>query len=171
VVVSSQFLIDSEASLKGVEARLNNEPAPTAANTAPAPQGEGQDRGDRSRHVTLSHGPIPSSEWGAMTMEFKLPPANGCRAAWRSATASTSSSTWTRPMARPQPRARCCRPKPHLPRSRKEEQVAMIAALIRWSIVNRFLVLLATRDRHRLGRVGSCSARRWTRCPTCRTCR
>jgi Cu(I)/Ag(I) efflux system membrane fusion protein len=34
VVVSSQFLIDSEASLKGVEARLNNQPAPTAANTA-----------------------------------------------------------------------------------------------------------------------------------------
>jgi Cu(I)/Ag(I) efflux system membrane fusion protein len=30
VVVSSQFLIDSEASLKGVEARLNNQPAPTA---------------------------------------------------------------------------------------------------------------------------------------------
>jgi Cu(I)/Ag(I) efflux system membrane fusion protein len=39
VVVSSQFLIDSEASLKGVEARLNVGPAPTAANTAPAPQG------------------------------------------------------------------------------------------------------------------------------------
>ena len=35
VVVSSQFLIDSEASLKGVEARLNVEPKPTAANTAP----------------------------------------------------------------------------------------------------------------------------------------
>ena len=29
VVVSSQFLIDSEASLKGVEARLNSEPVPT----------------------------------------------------------------------------------------------------------------------------------------------
>ena len=31
VVVSSQFLIDSEASLKGVEARLNVEPAPTGS--------------------------------------------------------------------------------------------------------------------------------------------
>jgi Cu(I)/Ag(I) efflux system membrane protein CusA/SilA len=30
----------------------------------------------------------------------------------------------------------------------------MIAALIRWSIVNRFLVLLATGDAHRLGPVG-----------------
>ncbi|MEO8058321.1 MAG: efflux RND transporter periplasmic adaptor subunit [Burkholderiales bacterium] len=36
VVVSSQFLIDSEASLKGVEARLNNEPE---ATTAPASAG------------------------------------------------------------------------------------------------------------------------------------
>jgi len=35
VVVSSQFLIDSEASLKGIEARLNVEPKPTTANTAP----------------------------------------------------------------------------------------------------------------------------------------
>lgn len=37
VVVSSQFLIDSEASLKGVEARLNEVPQPTAATTAPTP--------------------------------------------------------------------------------------------------------------------------------------
>ena len=35
VVVSSQFLIDSEASLKGALARLDVEPPPTAANTAP----------------------------------------------------------------------------------------------------------------------------------------
>ncbi len=34
VVVSSQFLIDSEASLKGVEARLNVEPIPAATNAA-----------------------------------------------------------------------------------------------------------------------------------------
>ncbi|NRF71202.1 efflux RND transporter periplasmic adaptor subunit [Aquincola sp. S2] len=34
VVVSSQFLIDSEASLKGVEARLNSEPAPTATGSS-----------------------------------------------------------------------------------------------------------------------------------------
>jgi membrane fusion protein, copper/silver efflux system len=33
-VVSSQFLIDSEASLKGVEARLNVEPIPAATNAA-----------------------------------------------------------------------------------------------------------------------------------------
>ena len=36
VVVSSQFLIDSEASLKGVEARLNSEPVPTMEMAPPA---------------------------------------------------------------------------------------------------------------------------------------
>ena len=36
VVVSSQFLIDSEASLKGVEARLNSSAPPASAPSAPA---------------------------------------------------------------------------------------------------------------------------------------
>jgi len=36
VVVSSQFLIDSEASLRGVEARLNAEPTSAAASAAAA---------------------------------------------------------------------------------------------------------------------------------------
>ena len=40
VVVSSQFLIDSEASLKGVEARLNEAPRPETANTAPRHEGD-----------------------------------------------------------------------------------------------------------------------------------
>jgi Cu(I)/Ag(I) efflux system membrane fusion protein len=35
VVVSSQFLIDSEASLRGVQARLNSEPAASAAGSQP----------------------------------------------------------------------------------------------------------------------------------------
>jgi Cu(I)/Ag(I) efflux system membrane fusion protein len=74
VVVSSQFLIDSEASLKGVEARLNNEPAPTAASTAPRHSGEGRIESIDRDAVTLSHGPIPSMGMGAMTMSFKLPP-------------------------------------------------------------------------------------------------
>ena len=47
----------------------------------------------------------------------------------------------------------------------------MIARLIRWSIVNRFLVLLATLMRHRLGAVGDVAGRRSTRFPTCPTCR
>ena len=74
VVASSQFLIDSEASLKGVEARLNNQPAPTAANTAQRHSAQGLIESLDRESVTLSHGPIPSVGMGAMTMEFKLPP-------------------------------------------------------------------------------------------------
>jgi Cu(I)/Ag(I) efflux system membrane fusion protein len=74
VVVSSQFLIDSEASLKGVEARLNDAPKLTAANTAPRHEGEGKIEAMGRDAMTLSHGPIPSIQWGPMTMDFKLPP-------------------------------------------------------------------------------------------------
>jgi Cu(I)/Ag(I) efflux system membrane fusion protein len=73
VVVSSQFLIDSEASLKGVEARLNDVPKPTAANTASRHNGDAKIEAIGDSTITLSHGPIPSLRWGAMTMEFKLP--------------------------------------------------------------------------------------------------
>ncbi len=72
VVVSSQFLIDSEASLKGVEARLNAEPAPTVA--APEQhEGNGRVEAIGPDSLTLSHGPIPSLKWGSMTMDFMLP--------------------------------------------------------------------------------------------------
>ena len=85
VVVSSQFLLDSEASLKGVEARLNAAPgtaAPTAATAAsatpaagaPRHVGEGKVESITKDAMTFSHGPIPTIKWGAMTMEFKLPP-------------------------------------------------------------------------------------------------
>ena len=73
VVVSSQFLIDSEASLKGVEARLNDAPKPTTANTAPRHDGEAKIDAIGKDSITLSHGPIASLKWGAMTMDFKLP--------------------------------------------------------------------------------------------------
>ncbi|HKX95931.1 MAG TPA: efflux RND transporter periplasmic adaptor subunit [Methylibium sp.] len=76
VVVSSQFLIDSEASLKGVEARLNNEPAPGAAKTVERHRGEALIEALDGDTVTLSHGPVPSLQWGAMTMDFRLPPPN-----------------------------------------------------------------------------------------------
>ena len=72
VVVSSQFLIDSEASLKGVEARLNVEPKPAAANAAPRHQGAAKVEKIDRESLTLSHGPIASLKWGAMTMDFKL---------------------------------------------------------------------------------------------------
>ena len=73
VVVSSQFLIDSEASLKGVEARLNDAPKPTTVNTAPRHEGDAKIEAIGKDSITLSHGPIPSIKWGPMTMDFKLP--------------------------------------------------------------------------------------------------
>ena len=73
VVVSSQFLIDSEASLKGVEARLNDEPKPSAASTAQRHDGRAKVEAIGRDAMTLSHGPIASLKWGAMTMDFKLP--------------------------------------------------------------------------------------------------
>ena len=81
VVVSAQFLIDSEASLKGVEARLNAAPAPEAASAkasaamASATRHQGQASVDSIAPdaLTLSHAPIASMKWGPMTMDFKTP--------------------------------------------------------------------------------------------------
>ncbi|WP_096699665.1 efflux RND transporter periplasmic adaptor subunit [Polaromonas sp. AER18D-145] len=75
VVVSSQFLIDSEASLKGVEARLNQAPKPPAPSSAPRHEGQAKIDAINNDAITLSHGPIPSIKWGAMTMDFKAPPS------------------------------------------------------------------------------------------------
>jgi Cu(I)/Ag(I) efflux system membrane fusion protein len=75
VVVSSQFLIDSEASLKGVETRLNAEPKPEGSGGAPRHHGEAQIERIGRDAVTLSHGPIGSLQWGPMTMDFKPPEA------------------------------------------------------------------------------------------------
>ena len=79
VVVSSQFLIDSEASLRGIEARLNAEPAAPAASavevaaSARRHVGEARVESIDRDAMTLSHGPIPTMKWGPMTMPFKLP--------------------------------------------------------------------------------------------------
>jgi membrane fusion protein, copper/silver efflux system len=79
IVVSGQFLIDSDASLKGTTTRLS-EPAP-AASAAPAAitgehRGEGRVEKIARDEIMLSHDPIPSLKWGAMTMGF-IPPAAG----------------------------------------------------------------------------------------------
>ena len=72
VVVSGQFLLDSEASLKAA-------PAPTAQPGAAAPAGANEHRGEArvesiaGDSVTLSHGPIASIKWPHMTMGFRLP--------------------------------------------------------------------------------------------------
>ena len=102
VVASGQFLIDSEASLRGVLARLNS---PDATNNADARDAENAKEHPRSatgenaapaahtdmrspattlheatgkvesitdREVVLSHSPVKSLGWPAMTMAFKL---------------------------------------------------------------------------------------------------
>lgn len=65
VVLSGQFLIDSEASLRGVETRLNREPTYQTSATLDAFNGD---------TVTLTHPPIAELNWPTMTMDFRLPP-------------------------------------------------------------------------------------------------
>ena len=69
VVVSGQFLIDSEASLKATGTRMSDAPAMAGEMH----KGEGRIEKIGPDSVTLSHGPIESMKWGAMTMDFKLP--------------------------------------------------------------------------------------------------
>ncbi len=74
VVSSSQFLIDSEASLRGLEARLNDTPAKKAEIEGPRNDGEGKVVAIGRDTITIAHDAIPSLKWKAMTMDFKLPP-------------------------------------------------------------------------------------------------
>ena len=77
VVVSGQFLIDSEASVKSTTARMSDVPTPEATKASgQTHHGEGRVERIGNDEITLSHGPIPSLQWGAMTMGFKEP-ANG----------------------------------------------------------------------------------------------
>jgi Cu(I)/Ag(I) efflux system membrane fusion protein len=75
VVVSGQFLIDSESSLRATATRMGEATAP-ATNGAEANthRGSGKVESIKKDEVTISHGPIPSMQWGAMTMGFKPPP-------------------------------------------------------------------------------------------------
>ena len=77
VVVSGQFLIDSEASLKATTTRMDDMPA--AGDKA---MGTGSSENHRAEGklehigkdaVTISHGPVPSLGWGPMTMDFQVP--------------------------------------------------------------------------------------------------
>lgn len=77
VVTSGQFLIDSEASLKGTTARLSDLPGEAgqdpAAGASAVHRGQGKVESIEQDAVTLSHGPIASLKWGEMTMGFQLP--------------------------------------------------------------------------------------------------
>lgn len=76
VVASSQFLIDSEASLKGTLARMGTGDASSPAAAKPAAAAPYQTTGKveaiANGEITLSHQPVPVLGWGAMTMPFKL---------------------------------------------------------------------------------------------------
>ena len=101
VVVSGQFLIDSEASLSGVLARLSNQnqsqqdktvdtgvdhgmvdmqmskdklmsAEKMALNKMPRGRGKVVDVDVKSGHVTLNHEPIKDLGWPSMTMGFKV---------------------------------------------------------------------------------------------------
>jgi Cu(I)/Ag(I) efflux system membrane fusion protein len=76
VVLSGQFLIDSEASLRGLEVKLNEQaPAPATAQPAAAHHTGARIKAIDGDTVTLDHPPIPSLKWPQMTMDFRLPPA------------------------------------------------------------------------------------------------
>jgi Cu(I)/Ag(I) efflux system membrane fusion protein len=72
VVVSGQFLLDSEASLKASTTRMAEMPGSTPAPAA-THRGEGKVEDVGKDEVMISHGPIPSMQWGPMTMGFKTP--------------------------------------------------------------------------------------------------
>jgi Cu(I)/Ag(I) efflux system membrane fusion protein len=76
IVASGQFLIDSEASLSGVQARPIGGGAPIAAKpaaTAALYETVGKIEQISANSVTLSHEPVPAIGWPAMTMTFQLP--------------------------------------------------------------------------------------------------
>jgi len=84
VVVSGQFLIDSEASLSGVLARLSQQDKAMdkdmqlskdksmQADKMPKGHGKVVDIDTKSGHVTLNHEPIAELGWPSMIMGFKV---------------------------------------------------------------------------------------------------
>jgi len=80
VVASGQFLIDSEASLRGTLQRLGGvapaEPMPTMPTKTPTHRATGKVEQIAKDEVTISHGPVPTLKWPPMTMGF-VPLAGG----------------------------------------------------------------------------------------------
>jgi Cu(I)/Ag(I) efflux system membrane fusion protein len=93
VVVAANFLIDAESNLKAAVGGFSSTPPTSASTAAPAtparteaPAGPGPKRSPGSGHraegtvdsvdakagtISLTHGPVASLKWPAMTMEFK----------------------------------------------------------------------------------------------------
>jgi membrane fusion protein, copper/silver efflux system len=77
VVLSGQFLIDSEATLKSAVSRLSSATAPAAAQAAPVSHhAMGKVVSITPTAITIAHEPVPSLQWEGMTMSF-APPATG----------------------------------------------------------------------------------------------
>lgn len=76
VVASGQFLIDSEANLRSASGRLAGAQASAASSVSQphaAPElhrGEGKVESVAATEITISHGPVASLGWPAMTMGF-----------------------------------------------------------------------------------------------------
>jgi Cu(I)/Ag(I) efflux system membrane fusion protein len=71
VVTSGQFLLDSEASLKGIVASTEEESPPSAAASA-LHEADGQIVEINDKEVTLAHGPFKTLGMPGMTMTFPL---------------------------------------------------------------------------------------------------
>ena len=71
VVASGQFLIESEASLSGIQARVATKTA-EAQVKASVYRSVGRIEQLTAKSITLSHQPIPALQWPAMTMTFRL---------------------------------------------------------------------------------------------------
>ena len=69
IVVSGQFMIDSEASLRGALARMQTAPTKDAP---PRHTGVGIVQSTAMDEIVLAHEPIPGLEWPSMTMPFAL---------------------------------------------------------------------------------------------------
>ena len=75
VVLSGQFLIDSEASLSATVARLEASKDPAAAAGPATHKGQGKVMAvnEQEGYLELDHGPMPSLQWPPMRMAFTVP--------------------------------------------------------------------------------------------------
>lgn len=75
IVLSGQFLIDSEANLKGVEARLSSGKELGATSAAQQTyRTTARVEAVAGETLTLTHPEVPALKWPGMTMDFKLAP-------------------------------------------------------------------------------------------------
>jgi len=70
IVASGQFLIDSEASLKGALTRLEGAAKPAATDALHPGSGRVLGVDPAKGRIELDHGPMPSIRWPAMSMGF-----------------------------------------------------------------------------------------------------